>query len=163
MKNLKIMLLIVLTLTGCSFMDGEEEYQTPKEYATEQAEYIMECIVNQDKEGLKSVFSKYISETHDLDKEIDEFFEFIDGEIVSYDEPVGREGGASLAYGEYREKELYGHTENIITDTGKKYHVSFMMYQIYETNPDYVGVDLITVTDKTSIEDGERKYIGLDR
>ena len=154
---------MVLTLTGCSFMDGEEEYQTPKEYATEQAEYIMECIVNKEKEGLKSVFSTHISETHDLDKEIDEFFQFIDGEIVSYDETIGREGGGVLAYGEYKEKELYGHTENIITDTGKKYHVSFMMYQIYETNPDYVGVDLITVTDKTSIEDGERKYIGLDR
>ena len=43
----------------------------------------MECVVNKNKEGLKSVFSKYIAETHDLDKEIDEFFEFIDGEIIS--------------------------------------------------------------------------------
>ena len=43
--------------------------------------------MNKDKEGLKSVFSKHIEETHDLDKEIDEFFEFIDGNIISYDEP----------------------------------------------------------------------------
>ena len=154
------MLLIVLTLTGCSFIDGEEEYQTPKEYATEQAEYIMECIVNQDKEGLKSVFSKYISETHDLDKEIDEFFEFIDGEIVSYDEPIGREGGASLAYGEYREKELNGHIENIITNKGEKYLVSFMMYQIYKVNEDKVGVKRITIVDKTDENNSMKRHIG---
>ena len=116
MKNLKIMLLIVLTLTGCSFMDGEEEYQSPMEYATEQSEYIMECIVNKDKEGLKSVFSKHIAQTHDLDKEIDEFFAFIDGEIVSYDEPEGYEGGYTMKDGEYTEKELGGRIRNIRTD-----------------------------------------------
>ena len=48
--------------------------------------------MNKDKEGLKSVFSNHIEETHDLDKEIDEFFEFIDGNIISYDEPEGHEG-----------------------------------------------------------------------
>ena len=148
MKNLKIMLLMVLTLTGCSFMDGEEEYQTPKEYATEQAEYIMECIVNQDKEGLKSVFSKYISQTHDLDKEIDEFFEFIDGEIVSHGEPEGYEGGYKMRDGGYTEKVLTGKISNILTNKGDDYSVRIRMYSIYKENSDHVGVSIINIVNE---------------
>ena len=147
-------------LTGCSYIDGDEDYQPPLEIATEQSEYIMECIVNKDKEGLKSVFSKYISETHDLDKEIDEFFEFIDGKIVSYDEPVGREGGASLAYGEYREKELNGCIENIKTELENQYVISFFMYQICKSNEDRIGVYAIVISDVTDREAIEQKYIG---
>lgn len=162
MIRLGITLIVILSLIGCSFIYEDEDYQTPEEYATEQSEYIIECVVNKDKEGLKAVFSKHISETHDLDKEIDEFFEFIDGEIASYDEPEGRECGGIIYYGECRERELNGWTENIMTDTGKKYRISFMMYQICKSNPDYVGVELITITDKTDTKDGERRYIGLN-
>ena len=71
-------MLVSLMLMGCSLKNKDEDYQPPLEIATEQSEYIMECVVNKDKEGLKSVFSKHIAETHDLDKEIDEFFKFID-------------------------------------------------------------------------------------
>ena len=160
LKNLKIMLLIVLTLTGCSFMDGEEEYQSPMEYATEQSEYIMECIVNKDKEGLKSVFSKHIAQTHDLDKEIDEFLEFIDGKIISYDEPTGYEGSYEMRAGEYYKKELGGDTKNIVTDAEKKYHIGFLLYQIYEKDEDYIGVDIIAITEVTDEVNGESVYIG---
>ena len=150
LKRLVILLLAVIMLTGCSYVEKKKNYQPPLEIATEQSEYIMECVVNKDKEGLKSVFSKHIAETHDLDKEIDEFFEFIDGKIVTYDEPVGREGGAIIYYGEYREKELYGWTENIMTDTGKKYSISFMIYQVHKNNEDKVGVNRITINDETN-------------
>ena len=147
-------------LTGCSYIDGDEDYQPPLEIATEQSKYIMECIVNKDKEGLKSVFSKHVSETHDLDKEIEEFFAFIDGEIVSYDEPEGNEGGYTRRDGEYTEKMLNGHTKKIITDVGKEYRVSFMMYQICKANEEKVGVKRITIIDKTDEENKTKKHIG---
>ena len=152
--------MAVLMLTGCSYIDREEDYQPPLEIATEQSEYIMECVVNKDKEGLKSVFSKYISETHDLDKEIDEFFAFIDGEIVSYDEPEGNEGGYTRRDGEYTEKELNGYINNIRTDKGRKYVISFLMYQIYKSNKDRVGVDIITISDVTDEECIVQVHIG---
>ena len=148
---------------GCSLKNKDEDYQPPLEIATEQSEYIMECIVNKDKEGLKSIFSKHVAETHDLDEEIDELFEFIDGEIISYDTPEGNEGGYTRRDGEYTEKELNGHTENIKTDNGKIYRVGFMMYQICKSNPDFVGVDLIVIADKTDKKNVEYRYIGLDK
>ena len=107
-KHITVVLLIMIGLTGCSFADKDaeinEKYQSPKEYATEQSEYIMECIINKNKEGLKSVFSKHIAETHDLDKEIDEFFEFIDGEIVSHGDPEGYEGGIKCVMEDIQKK-----------------------------------------------------------
>ena len=147
MKRLGFILLAGLVLMGCNYIYRNKDYQTPKEYATEQSEYIMECVVNKDKEGLKSVFSKHIAETHDLDKEIDEFFEFIDGEIVSYDEPVGREGGAYMEYGEYIEKELNGSVVNIKTNNKRNYEILFDSYYIYKRNKDYEGVFYLAIID----------------
>ena len=166
LKQLAVVLLLMVVLTGCSFInkdeDKKEENQTPKEYATEQSEYIMECIVNKDKEGLKSVFSKHIAETHDLDKEIDEFFKFIDGEIISYDEPEGHEGGYTMRDGVYTEKKLLGDINNIITDNGKKYSISFMSYYIYDSNKDKVGVACIGVIDEDSWK-GKAPYKTVDK
>ena len=148
-KYLTVILLIMVAFTGCSFINKDteknEDYQSPKEYATEQSEYIMECIVNKDKEGLKSVFSKHIAETHNLDKEIDEFFEFIDGEIISYDEPEGYEGGYRMRYGEYTEKVLTGEINNILTKNGANYSVGMRMYSIYKENRDHEGVSIINI------------------
>ena len=134
LKQLGIALIVMFVFVGCSFINEDKEQKkegkSPMEYATEQSEYIMECIVNKDKEGLKSVFSKHIAQTHDLDKEIDEFFKFIDGEIISYDEPEGYEGGYTRKDGEYTEKELQGRIRNIRTDKKKVYNVSIFIYQI---------------------------------
>jgi len=149
LKHLVFILLVMVVLTGCSLInkdeDEKEEYQSPMEYSTEQSEYIMECIVNKDKEGLKSVFSKQVSKTHDLDKEIDEFFQFIDGEIVSYDEPEGSMGGGRKKDGEYVERTTGGQIENIKTDEGKTYEISFFTYWVCRDSEDREGVDSILI------------------
>ena len=152
LKQLGLVLIVMFVFVGCSFINEDDEQkkenQLPKEYATEQGKYIMECIVNKDKEGLKSVFSKHIAETHDLDKEIDEFFEFIDGEIISYDEPEGYEGGYTMRDGGYTEKELYGEIDNIKTDKGKTYSIGYQSYSIYKSKESYVGVRIVNIRDE---------------
>ena len=150
LKGLVILLLAVIMLTGCSYIEKKSNYQPPLEIATEQSEYIMECVVNKDKEGLKSIFSKHVAETHDLDKEIDEFFEFIDGDIISYDEPEGNEGGYTRRDGEYTEKELTGVIRNIQTDKGKIYSIGYRSYYIYKSNEDYVGIQIINIRDENT-------------
>jgi len=148
LKGLVILLLAVIMLTGCSYVEKKSNYQSPLEIATEQSEYIMECIVNKDKEGLKSVFSKHIAETHDLDKEIDEFFNFIDGEIISYDAPEGNEGGYTRKDGEYTEKVLNGYIRKIETDNKKHYEIISNSYYIYKNNKEYEGVFYLSIINK---------------
>ena len=134
---------------GCSKVDNKEENETPSMMASRQGEEIMGYVVKKDKEGLKSMFSKYVTENYDLDKEIDEFFEFIDGEIVSYDEPDGDGTGGHYSSDESRRiRKLGGWIENIKTDRGKTYSISFLSYYVYNSNKDKVGIDIIGVNDE---------------
>ena len=155
-------------LQGCTKEDGnkgteEKENETPSMMAKRQGEEIMGYVVKKDKEGLKSVFSKYVSDTHNLDKEIDEFFEFIDGEIVSYDEPDGDQTGGHYSSDESRRiRELGGKIKNIKTDKGKTYSISFMAYYVYNPNKDKVGIDGIGVIDEDSWE-GEIPYKTVEK
>ena len=163
------MVSICVLLQGCTKEENkdddveEKEYETPLMMARRQGEEIMEYVVNKDKEGLKSMFSKYVTQNHDLDKEIDEFFEFIEGEIISYDEPDGDESGGHYSSDESRRiRMLEGKIKNIKTDKGKTYSIGFMAYYVYNPNKDKVGIDIIGVNDEDTWKD-EGTYITVDQ
>lgn len=158
------MVSICVLLQGCTKEENkdddveEKEYETPLMMARRQGEEIMEYVVNKDKEGLKSMFSKHVTQNHDLDKEIDEFFEFIDGEIVSYDNAEHSSGGGSYSSDESKRiRKLGGKVGNIKTDKGRTYSINFMLYYLYNPNKDKVGMYAIGVIDEDSWE-GEIPY-----
>lgn len=147
LKKIWIVIVSVTTLllTGCNF-DGEE-YKTPDRQAKDLQSDIMKCFINQDKETLKSFFSEYVIDNYaDIDTQIDEAFDFIDGEIVSYDEPFSR------ATGPMDEKSYGATTDNIITDKGTKYRIIFAGMLTDDENPDYVGVNSIKIINLTQAD-----------
>ena len=164
-KNL-ILLLIILLLTGCNVADvkpnrnDEKKIQSEKEYVKEKGQYIVECIINKDKEGMKTVFSKHTAEICDLDEEIEDFFTFFEGNITSYDEPNDYGGGYILKDGEYVEKEVGGRMKNIKTDTGAEYYLFFSSYQVCKKNKDYEGVEYILIVNETDKDNKKQLYIG---
>lgn len=164
--KITIMLVGVLLLTGCSIADikssenDESKKQSEMEYVTENGEYIMSCMINKDKEGLKTVFSKHTAENCNLDGEIEEFFMFFKGDIISYDEPHEYGGGYLLRDGEYIEKEVGGQVKNIKTNTGESYYLFFSAYQVYKNNKDYEGVEYILIVNETDEENKTKLYIG---
>ena len=86
----------------------------------------------------------------DIDTQIDEAFDFIDGEIVSYDEPFSSASGGV-------EKKSYGaQTQNIITDKGTEYKISFEGWLTNEEEPEKVGVSYIRVIDMTGSYDSSK-------
>ena len=158
-------LLIIMTIlsTGCL---SSKEYKNSNKLAFEYQTEIMECFINKDGETLKGFFSEYVLENYpDIDTQIEAAFDFLDGEIVSYDEPF-TSGAGSL------EKKDYGATtRNIITDKGTKYAIGFKGWYAYDKEPDKVGITVITITNETMEElakkDGSEniselfdKYIG---
>ena len=163
------MVSICVLLQGCTKEESddnsteEKEYKTPLMMASRQGEEIMGYVVKKDKEGLKSMFSKYVTENYDLDKEIDEFFEFIDGEIVSYDEPDGDETGVVDSPDESGKiKRIGGKIKNIKTSKGRNYSIYFNNYYLYNPNKDRVGMDSIGVIDEDSWE-GEIPYKTVEK
>ena len=163
-----LMVSACVLLQGCTKEDGnkgteEKEYETPLMMARRQGEEIMEYVVKKDKEGLKSMFSEYVSETHDLDKEIDEFFEFIDGEIISYDEPDGDETYVEQSPAEGKiNKQLGGIVYNVRTTNGRNYTISFSSYYVYNTNKDKIGIEILGILDEDSWG-GEAPYKTVDK
>ena len=82
---------------------------------------------------------------------------FIDGNIISYDI-----GGVSSPSGKSDEKgwiyRVYdGETENIVTDTGKKYELEYFMYYVNRNHKDYEGVFQVWL-ENTEIYTEENDY-----
>lgn len=147
------MLLIIITIfsTGCL---SSKEYKTSSKLAFEYQTEIMECFINKDGETLKVFFSEYVLENYpNIDKQIEAAFDFLDGEIVSYDEPF-TSGAGSL------EKKSYGaKTQHIITDKGTEYTIGFKGWYTYDKEPNKVGITVIVVRNETIKEELDRDGI----
>ena len=111
---------MLFLLTACLYKPRKEEVQTKEEMET-----VMELIQNKDKSELKEHLSDYIKRTKDADAMIDELFDSIDGNIVSYDEPQNcyytkehANRGTILEYVSCPE------VGNVKTDTGKTTRIS---------------------------------------
>ena len=144
------MLIIVMMIlsSGCLSSKG---YKSPGNLANEQQTDIMECFINKDGETLKGFFSEYVLENYpDIDMQIEAAFDFLDGEIVSYDEPFSSEAGSF-------EKKSYGaKTRHIITDKGTEYTIGFKGWYAYDKEPDKVGITVIVVRNETIREELDR-------
>ena len=121
-----IILITIVTLYGC----GDPNYKTPEQIGQMKNETIMEALKTKDKEKLKKVLAKAMQNQENIDEEIDNLMNFIDGNIVSYDiggvsSPRGRSDEDGWVYRVYD-----GETENIVTDTGKKYKLKYYMYYV---------------------------------
>lgn len=162
-KILFCALVIMLSLTGCGVTrlaktvydvaTGKTEYITPDKEADILSEQVLESVLNQDKEQLKSLFCKKLQEKSGLDEELEEFFNFMDGEIVSHDEPDG-----SLGFGRRTPEDGYiidgvrGNIKNIKTDAGKTYEINYTGYRIYKSDESLLGITGIRVLDLDEFE-----------
>ena len=146
-------LIMLISFTSC---DEDEEYKTPDQLAKERQTEIMECFINKDKETLKSFFSEYVINKYpDIDSQIDEAFNFLDGEIGSYDEPDSSASGPS-------DRKSYGGTTlNILTDKETEYRISFTGWLSNCEQPDKVGIIRVKIANMTGeYDDNKLLYIG---
>ena len=149
-----MILIVIVTLYGCN----DPNYKTPEEIGQMKNKTIMEALKAKDKEKLKKVLAKALQNQENIDEEINNLINFIDGNIISYDDI----GTASPGKGSSDEKgliyEVYdGETENIVTDTGKKYELEYFMYYVNRNHKDYEGVFQIWLYD-TEIYTEENNY-----
>ncbi|MCR5143632.1 MAG: DUF5104 domain-containing protein [Ruminococcus sp.] len=146
-RIINLMIVIIIMLSSCGKISDNK---TPDQQALEVQNQIMECFVNEDKETIKTLFSEDIIQKNDIDSQIEDAFEYIDSEIISYDEPKTGETGNI-------EKKDYGaRTTNIITKNGTKYCIGFKGWYSYNEIPEKVGVYCIAVYNET-LEDSLSK------
>ena len=121
-KN-KILVVIILfffsiSLTGCSIKETET-YSTF--IARKEAESYFEYLKEKDIYNLNKLLSENAQKTHNLESEWEEFFDFIDGNVVSYRNLMV--ASQTLWVDEWKTTKLIFvvHFYDVETDTGKIY------------------------------------------
>ena len=115
---------------------------------------IIQVIKNRDKNGFKRLFSKQVSQTVNLEDQIDFLFGFIQGEIETW------EGTGALTAPEGRNDDGSGRVWKVISKTydiktsKQKYHVAIQEVIKHSQKPELIGVSsfcIISENDWNSI------------
>lgn len=109
---------------------------------------VIECFENRDEDKLEDLFTKDKQSERNLGKKITKAFDFIEGDIISYEKvEAKRSGGGS------NEECIYdyysGGYDNIETSSGKIYRIVISSY-LRHGDKDNSGVIEITVVDITN-------------
>ena len=104
-----------MVLTAC------DNYVSTYSSSQTEGQKILKCFEEKDKKTLKSIFSEKMRKRKELDSEIDEALNFIDGKIVSYDpDTFGGDGdaideGFDVAFFTTNSTILFGHNHRYIS------------------------------------------------
>lgn len=153
LKPIFIIFIIIamFSLSSCNFK-GLSHWIKLKGQIRKEVDQMMECIKNEDKEGLLELFCEDVRETHREEtlKEIEDAFDFIDGKVVSYK-------NYSFGYSEHISHGMVvsgsyspGYYE-VKTDTGKNYEVFFCYHyngEEFGESPRLDGINHIRILDK---------------
>ena len=142
--------ILSLLLPACTMShsvnddSSSPENKTPDEISKETLSQIISCFENDDNSELKKMMSDYIiNNDSQLDNEIEDAFDFIDGKIVSYDNPFAN------AMGSHEKKACGGRVTNIITENGTEYSISFTGWLTYDSDESKIGVEGIRIVNDT--------------
>lgn len=120
---------------------------------------IEDAILSRDGNALKPLYSEEVSGRNDLDAQIEEAWNFIDGDIVSIESLVADSGGftTDMDYGaveDYYNGDLY----EVVTDKGTSYKISYFGTYNYRNHDEKVGLSrIIIVNDAIPVDStGER-------
>lgn len=157
MKKLLIALLAfsLCYLSGCYDDAILRQNADGKELCAE----IIQCIKEADISGIEALFCEEVSDTHDLDTEIELAFGFIEGEILSHDNfSIG--SGDSTRDGKTVKSYVIPVIDNIKTDTGNSYTITFLSYLVLDDNDRMIGINYITIRNQydETITIGEYLY-----
>lgn len=149
-KKIQVILtfIIILNLSACSLND--EKSKTTHEQISEIGESIITGLQNKDKDALVALFSKNIDKRYNLEKEIEESFAFFDSNIIDYNKDIfgSAGGGRSTPEEGWVEREGGGWIEEIKTQSGTTYTISYKVCLLDKEDEDNVGVTGIRIVNE---------------
>lgn len=121
-------------------------------YGEEISEKVVECFINEDAEGLKSLFCVRDQRSWSIDKDIQAAFDYIDGDIVSYEIYSGGDG-SSVKDGKLVDLHVSGDIE-IETDIGRIYKIRVSFQIVNKKQPTSEGIIGISVSEENDTLEG---------
>lgn len=106
---------------------------------------VMDCFINKDSETLKEMFCSKAKIRPDFDEQINEAFEFIDGNIISYDDYIASMDEVAYDEGKVVRKYHAPVTDHIKTDKNRTYKITINLYTVLDKDEGRVGITSLTV------------------
>ncbi len=135
------LLLSLFCMTSCTVNQHVDENEIQNN-----AEKMMECIVDGDSAGLFDYYNKDMKDNYSDQslKEINTLLEYINGKIISYDY-AGSSGGEENKH----DGKIYYYSCYpkfvITTDAKKTYTIEFSYHYIWDEHPEYEGINMIFI------------------
>lgn len=127
---------------------GKERWDWDDSDGDECALKVIDCFINKDSETLKEMFCSRAKIDPDFDKKIEEAFEFIDGNIISYDDYIACDSGVEYDEGKVVERYYGPSIKNIKTDAQRTYNLYFDLYTVYDKDEEKVGITSLTIYER---------------
>lgn len=143
--KLFISIMLLISLVGCNI-----KHVDPDSESERISKEILDAISNDDIEGLKDVFCDTIVTSSDFDEQIQEAFDFFEGEVTSYDISA-TSSEETLDYGEQKYLDLYSYISDIKTTDGKTYVMCFEDILVSKGEKDSIGVSQITIVNEEEV------------
>jgi len=164
-KALSVLAAVVLLLSACGEDEGSAEtaQKSNLDIARDVAQDIMDCFIDKDEEKLYSLFSTKSKKYYKLEEQIEAAFDFIDGEIISYELPTDTGGGGYEIENGKTIADNMTPWIYIETDSGKMYRIVFQYFTVFVEDRNGEGLYCIIVSlldNKKSLI--ERIAIGFD-
>lgn len=136
MKNRILCILMTLTVacfSGCSFLHKEKEPEITN------AELVLQYIQEKNTDAIYDMLCEKLQKTPNIKEQIEQTFDFIDGEIISYD--VDHPTSITAKWAEDKAKITMGNSCNPIeTSSGKVYQLVVMYYDQNDFETELVGI-----------------------
>ena len=154
-KGIAVMLSLAMLL---SFASCSERH--PRNKAIREAKKYFEYLKNEDTKKLNKLFSDDVRDTHDLDEEWDDFYDSIDGNIISYGSITSGGEGGRYDFGRVTYSDIVIIIEDVKTDTGMEYDsISYYQIRIDKKHPEREGIGLFSLEVPSDNEKGFEEVI----
>ncbi|MCM1525045.1 MAG: DUF5104 domain-containing protein, partial [Ruminococcus sp.] len=113
---------------------------------------VIDCFINKDSETLKELFCSKVKNKVDFDEQIDEAFEFVKGNIISYDDHITSSSSVDYDEGKLVKRHYGPSIKNIKTDAKRTYKLYINLYTVYDKDEEQVGITSLTIYENEDSE-----------
>lgn len=144
--------VVMFSFSSCGIISENSKTAISQDkICQETCEEVFEYIKDHDTENLIELFSEESAEKHDLEKEIEEMYDFIDGNLDSYESISDPATGESVRDGKIVRLNGSPWIKGVKTTTGHEYIILVEIVLIYE-DKNYEGVAQIGINDVNTEE-----------
>jgi len=150
--SITFIFILIFSFTSCSFTNIFNRFvDNDEQIANKKFEQIFEAINNKDIDALRGMFSKTtLNETDNIDEDINSLYDFIEGNVVTWNRIAGPTTFDTFDYGE-KIKDMQTSYE-IETSEGK-YSFAIQDFIVDTANPDNVGIYSMYIINTKDIDE----------